>query len=442
MSGKPAARQTDPTSCPVPGHGTNPIATGSPNVLFDNLPAARMSDTSACGSPIVGAVASTVLINGLPAATLGSTGGHGSVIIGGSGSVIIVDSAVAAPFTAPSPLALATAAALAATVTTPGGQSPATGLAAQLVQPVAPISPTAPSAPTIDRVAVAGKILDDFECSIAQDRVFNDLDHPMGTASDPFEKSKVIEQLRVRVARSQGQYVSTQERVTPYPNQQETSLCGPAVFFYALLIDRPDLYTQAIIDLWETGETTIGQLHIKPSYDCRNPKNFSHTAAGDRISAIDWISLASLRDSENAFMDYDSPSDKAPGISFPGNVESWFIKAGANVAFDNIQFRGHINQEKFLELLSYLGSQHHVTSLVCATMVDGGAGVGKNHWIVWTGAPETQGGVIAKATDIEEKITDSHFFSWGYVAHQVRRGYTLKQLLKDVYGGIVFSKIP
>jgi uncharacterized Zn-binding protein involved in type VI secretion len=104
MSGKPAARQSDPTSCPVPGHGTNPIATGSPNVLFDNLPAARLSDTSACGSPIAGAVASTVLINGLPAATLGSTGGHGSVIIGGSGTVIIGDSVVTAPFVSPAPL--------------------------------------------------------------------------------------------------------------------------------------------------------------------------------------------------------------------------------------------------------------------------------------------------------------------------------------------------
>ncbi|MEN1585876.1 hypothetical protein AAIH44_34385, partial [Pseudomonas aeruginosa] len=25
MSGKPAARVTDPTTCPVPGHGSNPI---------------------------------------------------------------------------------------------------------------------------------------------------------------------------------------------------------------------------------------------------------------------------------------------------------------------------------------------------------------------------------------------------------------------------------
>lgn len=437
MSGKPAARQTDPISCPVPGHGTNPIATGSPNVLFDNLPAARMSDTSACGSPIVGAVASTVLINGLPAATLGSTGGHGSVIIGGSGSVIIGDSPVAAPVTAPSPAALA--ATPVATAAVPTSQSSAAPLAAQPEQHAGSI--TRPASAT-DRAAAAEKILDNFECSISYRRVFNDSEHPMGTASDPFEKSKVIEQLRVRLARSQGQCVSTPERITPQPNQQETSLCGPAAFFYALLKDRPDLYAQSIIDLWETGETTIGQLHIKPSYDCRNPKNFSDTAAGDRISAIDWISLASLRDSENALLDYDSPSDQVSGITLPSKVESWFIKAGATVVFDNIQFRGHINQEKFLELLSYLSPQHHVTSLVCASMVEGGAGVGKNHWIVWEEAPQTQNGEINQTTAPEDKIVDSQMFSWGYVSHQITRSYTLGQLVKDIYGGAVFSKIP
>ncbi|MBF8163617.1 PAAR domain-containing protein [Pseudomonas mendocina] len=52
MSGKPAARLSDPTACPIPGHGTNPIVTGSGDVLFDGLSAARLSDTSACGSAI------------------------------------------------------------------------------------------------------------------------------------------------------------------------------------------------------------------------------------------------------------------------------------------------------------------------------------------------------------------------------------------------------
>jgi len=98
LSGKPAARVTDPTDCPLPGHGTNPIVSGSPNVFFDGLAAARMTDKSACGSPITGAVSGTVFINGLNAATIDSTGGHGNIVIGGSGTVIIGDTVVSAPF--------------------------------------------------------------------------------------------------------------------------------------------------------------------------------------------------------------------------------------------------------------------------------------------------------------------------------------------------------
>lgn len=98
MSGKPAARVTDPTACPLPGHGNNPIASGSPDVFFDGLAAARKSDPSACGSPITGAVSGTVFINGLNAATLDSTGGHGNVVVGGSGTVIIGQSGGGAPF--------------------------------------------------------------------------------------------------------------------------------------------------------------------------------------------------------------------------------------------------------------------------------------------------------------------------------------------------------
>jgi uncharacterized Zn-binding protein involved in type VI secretion len=95
---KPAARLTDPTTCPLPGHGVNPIASGSPDVLFDGLPAAREGDPSACGSPLVAGLSTTVFINGLQAATIGSVGAHGNVIIGGSGTVIIGDSHTPAPF--------------------------------------------------------------------------------------------------------------------------------------------------------------------------------------------------------------------------------------------------------------------------------------------------------------------------------------------------------
>lgn len=431
MSGKPAARQTDPTTCPVPGHGTNPIATGSPDVLFDNLPAARMTDTSACGSPIVGAVASTVLINGLPAATLGSTGGHGSVVIGGSGSVIIGDTSVMAPFIAPS------APAIKASIT-PVSRVSATP---PPPQPAALNNSAVPSLPATGRVVAATQILDEFECTIGKERVFHDRKHPMGSPGDPFEKQKIIEQLRVRIARAHGKPNTSSLRLPAFPDQDRTSLCGPAAFFYALLMDRPDVYARSVTELWEKGETTIGRLHIKPSHGCRNPTNFSKSAPGDRIPPIDWITLASLRDSENALLDYDSPDDQTAGITLPGALESWFIKAGASRVFDNVQL-GSLSLVQLIELLSFAGPAHHIVSLVNAAMVQGGAGVGKNHWIVWQGIPETLSGVITPTTPLDQKITHSSFFSWGMVGHMTTRGYTLRQLLGSVFGGRVFTRIP
>jgi uncharacterized Zn-binding protein involved in type VI secretion len=106
MSGKPAARLSDPTACPIPGHGTNPIAAGSPDVLFDSLPAARQGDPSACGGALASAVIPTVLINGMPATTVGTVGSHGNVVVAGSGTVIIGTSGGGAGFTAPLPLLL------------------------------------------------------------------------------------------------------------------------------------------------------------------------------------------------------------------------------------------------------------------------------------------------------------------------------------------------
>ncbi|MFG0382796.1 PAAR domain-containing protein [Pseudomonas sp. zbq_18] len=106
MSGKPAARLGDPTACPVPGHGTNPIAVGSPNVLFDSLPAARQGDASACGGALSGNVIPTVLINGKPATTIGTVGSHGNVVVAGSGTVLIGASGGGASFVSPTPVSI------------------------------------------------------------------------------------------------------------------------------------------------------------------------------------------------------------------------------------------------------------------------------------------------------------------------------------------------
>ncbi|WP_369992237.1 PAAR domain-containing protein [Pseudomonas xanthosomatis] len=104
MSGKPAARLSDPTVCPIPGHGPNTISSGSSDVIIEGLGAARLNDTSACGSPITGGVSSTVTINGLNAATVGSVGAHGNSIVAGAGTVFIGDTVISAPVTPVTPM--------------------------------------------------------------------------------------------------------------------------------------------------------------------------------------------------------------------------------------------------------------------------------------------------------------------------------------------------
>lgn len=104
--------------------------------------------------------------------------------------------------------------------------------------------------------------------------------------------------------------------------QGGSSLCGPAALMRSLLLDNPELYVRYAISLFETGEAQLGKIHVAPSADCRacNP--------GKHISAVDWVTLASLRDSENDVFDYDDPSDQFAGITMPGELAGWFEKVG------------------------------------------------------------------------------------------------------------------
>ena len=83
-----AARLTDIHACPLPGHGPNPIAKASGDVMIGGEYAAYVTRTSACGAPIVkGSLG--VYINGFPAARKGDITAHGGAIISGFPTVII-----------------------------------------------------------------------------------------------------------------------------------------------------------------------------------------------------------------------------------------------------------------------------------------------------------------------------------------------------------------
>lgn len=102
MSGKPAARKTDTVSCPR--CGATAIVSGSPDVFFDGLPAARVTDCTACGSVLTAGAMSSVIINGQAALVTGSQGTHGDIIIGGSSTIIIGNHFTPAPISPVSPM--------------------------------------------------------------------------------------------------------------------------------------------------------------------------------------------------------------------------------------------------------------------------------------------------------------------------------------------------
>ena len=106
-------------------------------------------------------------------------------------------------------------------------------------------------------------------------------------------------------------------------------MCGPAAFFFSLLRQRKELYVKAVTELYLYGITKIDNLVIIPS---DKTKNVTLNTAGGDISGVDWVLLASLRDSENDTFRYDKPSAKFAGITMPHEIANWFKLVGATDA--------------------------------------------------------------------------------------------------------------
>lgn len=79
----PVARLGDMHVCPIPGHGSSPITSASPDTQINFLGAARVGDVCGCGAVITTGFPS-IIIDHRPLAYLGSPSSHGGSIISGS----------------------------------------------------------------------------------------------------------------------------------------------------------------------------------------------------------------------------------------------------------------------------------------------------------------------------------------------------------------------
>lgn len=251
-------------------------------------------------------------------------------------------------------------------------------------------------------------------------------------------------------------HVSLNKRVNEpqYINQSTTSLCGPAAFMYCVAKHQPEVYRRYVLDLAEHGKARIGQLEIIPSDACRRTK-------GVDIDPVDWIALASLRDSTNRMMSMSKGGNTAAGITTPGDLESWFDRCGL--------FHGTGNYTQAvtgsnLHTIIAANASHSTGSFVCllvrAAIISGVGNAGTkfrsnlpktasftpDHWIVLAEPILIGGRVAASAVPAintsvsrpQDQHIDVRVYSWGkyYRITDVYPELTAGQFLRYFYGHV------
>jgi hypothetical protein len=179
------------------------------------------------------------------------------------------------------------------------------------------------------------------------------------------------------------------------------NLCGPAAFFYCLVNDDADLYARYVIDLYTTGKAMLGTLEVSPGSDCRN-----HRPDKAKIAPVDWVALASLRDSDNSFFDFDSDDTGVGGITMPHSMKSWFQACGYGHMRDTTSVWVVSDVSDFDAIGSYFMKGRWVCMFINSNLLSGKTetdfSLTPDHWVVLT-----------SSVRVNDGKTSFSVFSWG-----------------------------
>lgn len=142
--------------------------------------------------------------------------------------------------------------------------------------------------------------------------------------------------------------------------QGPTQFCGPGSFIFSIASDDPLRYVRFAIDLYETGEGTLGKLHVEPDLEVVHS-----SPPSTEIDPADWLVLASLRDSENLFFDVNTGESIVRAGTNPHEIAKWFRQAGYTDVVEDVNtlfkkdLSNAINASNFFEkgykVVIYLG---------------------------------------------------------------------------------------
>jgi hypothetical protein len=165
-------------------------------------------------------------------------------------------------------------------------------------------------------------------------------------------------------------------------SQGDSSLCGPAALVFNLASRDPVAYVRFVIGLYENGTATLNRLRVKPGSDLRG---YDLKA---RLDPADWIPLATLRDSENWFFDYQAVDNEFAGITLPSHLESWFKRIGFSEVINDTNLVLTKDQKNIEEAARLYREDFWVCLLVNGQVLtsdsQGARSLTPNHWIVLT----------------------------------------------------------
>lgn len=213
------------------------------------------------------------------------------------------------------------------------------------------------------------------------------------------------------------------------PKRIDTSninLCGPAAFFYCLLNDNPDLYTRYVIEMYNTGTSQLGTLTVSPGSDCRN-----HRPNPSNVAAVDWVALASLRDSENSVLDFDDDDTGAGGVTMPHSMVDWFTACGYQQIADTTSVWVLSSPSDFGTMGRFYLQGRWVCLFINDNLLYASSetdwSVIPNHWVVLT-----------SAVPVADGQTSFSVFSWGR-DYMIRKAAT-DELRRNLYGFVAATK--
>ena len=253
------------------------------------------------------------------------------------------------------------------------------------------------------------------------ERPFIAKEYPLGHPRDPFEKNTIEYEINDRF------------NGFSFPSQIVSSVCGSAVFFYCLQRDRPDVYAQAVRELWRFGKTKIGELIISPGEGCRHPRGTFYSDDGSpKISGADWMTLVGLRDSENTLFSFDILDCPVAGVTLWPILTEWFEKAGYKKVFSNVGIT-QAGLQGIRDLNEFVQKGYKVVTLISDSLLYTSKSIlmVPAHWVVWD-CPVMQ--------DPDGYIS-LNLFSWGKVTNWIKPEKDLQFFINRFFGGVVFKSL-